>query len=498
MSRVSAAIRIAVVLAAVVAPSATGLATPAGADLLDPATPVNLNATNTATTITLTWAQPATGRRPTHFRVYEGNTVVARNTTTRASMRNLAFGSTHTYRVTAVDATGAESPPSAPVTRSAMVGGPFACGITVPPHFTATEVTASAVSLKWSNAIPSYDQPGTIVLLEDSSVILQTTLDSARVGGLAPSSTHTYRVARRDCQGGLHASPPLTVTTAAGDPRRPTPPSAPTVGARTNSSIALSWTAAPAAAYAVYEGATRVTVTPATSVVLTGLWRDTAHEYRVAALDAAGNESAHSGHAAATTLPCDDPLPAPTGLTARAVSPSSVALSWVQISQVSSFTVYRTATNSEPATPVATVPGPSLMVTGLPSAGTARFVAVAETAGCGRSRPSAAATATTPAGPAARPAAPASLRLVSSVPRPGPGTGTVTLAWTQPAGDDPAVAYRLYEGTTVLATSQTTGVTLDLPGGPTHTVGVAAVDAAGNESAQSPLLAFTVPFIPPP
>ncbi|GIH07535.1 hypothetical protein Rhe02_56020 [Rhizocola hellebori] len=477
-----------------------GLATPALAGLAAPAAPTGVNATNSVSSITLTWTQPATGVRPAHFRVYEAGVVVARNTTTRVTVRNLAFGSSHTYQVTAVDSSGQESPPSAPVTRSAFTGGPVACGITVPSGFASTEVTASSVSLSWSNAIPFYDMAGTIVVLENSTVILQTTLNSARIGGLAPSSTHTYQVARRDCTGGLHASAPLTVTTAPGDPQRPAPPTGTTVGARTNISIALSWTplpsADPAVAYAVYEGGSAVTVTPSTSTVLSGLWRDTAHEYRVAAVDSAGNESALSAAAQASTQPCDSPLPRPVGLTARALSPSSVALSWTHIAQATSFTVLRLPPGAAPVSEV-TVPGQSVMVTGLPSASTTRYAVVADTTGCGRSAASAPVTVTTAAGPAARPPRPADLRVVSSTPN-FDFTGTVTLGWNQPSGSDPVVGYRLYEGATLFATSASTSLTLRLPGGPTHTISVAAVDPAGNESAQSVLLAFTVPFIPPP
>jgi hypothetical protein len=216
----------------------------------------------------------------------------------------------------------------------------------------------------------------------------------------------------------------------------------------------------------------------------------------VAAVDAAGNESTLSTPAHTSTLPCDTPLPAPINLTARALSPSSIALSWTHIAQATSFTVFRLPFGTTPV-PVATVPGPSVMVTGLPSANTTRYTVVADTTGCGRSATSAPVTVTTPAGPAARPTRPADLRVVSSTPN-FDFTGTVTLGWTQPTSNDPIVGYRLYQGTTLFATSPTTSVTLRLPGGPTHTISVAAVDPAGNESTQSALLAFTVPFIPPP
>jgi chitodextrinase len=462
-----------------------------------PATPADLNATNGATSITLTWTQPPAGARPVSFRVYEGSIVVGRNTTTHATLRNLVFMSRHTYTVTAVDGFGRESAPSAPISRQAIVGGPFACGITAPTGLAATEVTATAVSLSWSNTQPSYDQPGTLVVLVDSVAQPPTPLHSARIGGLAPDSTHTFQVARRDCNGQLHTGAPVTVTTAAGS----TPPAAPTgltVGARGNTSVALSWALQPAAAaYAVFNGGTRVATTAGTAVTVIGLWRETTYQFTVAALDAAGAESAGSAPATTTTLPCDQPVPAPVAMTASPVSGSSVALSWVSTVEATGFGVYRIAPDGTATGPVATVATPSAMVTGLPPATALRFAVRTQTAACGSSAPSRGAAATTRTGPAARPAAPTGLAVMSNVPG-GNNTATVALTWTQPAGGDPATAFRLYEGASVLGTGQGTTLTLQLPSGPSHTVSVVAVDPAGNESAGSAPVTFAAMYIPVP
>ncbi len=88
-----------------------------------PAAPVGVTAGNGTSSIGLTWQQPAEGPRPDHFRVYEGSVVVARNTTTSATVGSLGYGTTHTYQVAAVTARGVESPLSAPVTRSVSVSG---------------------------------------------------------------------------------------------------------------------------------------------------------------------------------------------------------------------------------------------------------------------------------------------------------------------------------------------------------------------------------------
>jgi hypothetical protein len=500
-------LRAVIAVAAMIGPvGAAPAALAAPPPLLAPAAPVRLDATNGTTSISLTWVQPTGGTRPVSFRVYEGDTVVARNTTTRVTVVNLPFGSVHTYRVTAVDAAGRESAPSEPVTQSVFVGGAFPCGGTPPSGLVATRVTATAVSLSWSNEVPPFDRPNPVVLLRDSVPVRETALNSARIGGLAPATTYTFQAARRDCNGLLHPGTPVTVATARGAPARAAAPAGLTAGARTATSIALSWAApggAPVARYVVYEGATRVAGTAATATVLGGLWRDTPHEYTVAALDAAGAESAHSEPVRTSTQPCPDPragprspVNAPAAVTATAVSSSTVSLAWIQEFDADSFTVRRSTSSGLPPEPVVTTRVPSAVVTGLPPGDTSTYTVVAHT-GCGDSSPSAGVTVSTAAGPAARPEAPVEPRLTASMPHPD-FTGTVTLAWTQPTGPDPAVGFRLYEGGTLLTTSATPDVTLRLPGGPTHAVTVVAVDAAGSESAQSPAVVFTVPFLPPP
>jgi chitinase len=90
-----------------------------------------------------------------------------------------------------------------------------------------------------------------------------------------------------------------------GNPGAPSTPGNPTVGAVTNTSIALSWSASTGtvSGYRVYEGsAVRATVT-GTSATITGLTACTSHSYSVAAFNSTG-ESAHSGEVSGTTTGC--------------------------------------------------------------------------------------------------------------------------------------------------------------------------------------------------
>ncbi|HET9517016.1 MAG TPA: fibronectin type III domain-containing protein, partial [Actinoplanes sp.] len=120
-----------------------------------PATPIGLRATVTNSSASLTWEQPRIGPRPDHFRVYDGDTVVARNTTTHVTVDGLGFLTSHTFRVTAVGANGAESPASAPITESIFIPGANPACLPVPTSpVRASALTSSGVSLAWDGVEP--------------------------------------------------------------------------------------------------------------------------------------------------------------------------------------------------------------------------------------------------------------------------------------------------------------------------------------------------------
>ncbi|HEV2779302.1 MAG TPA: glycoside hydrolase family 18 protein [Actinophytocola sp.] len=106
-------------------------------------------------------------------------------------------------------------------------------------------------------------------------------------------------------QGTYHADDVSLDGPGGGTPGAPGTPGNPTVGAVTNTSIALSWAAAggTVSGYRVYEGNTvRATVT-GTSATLTGLTACSSHTYAVAAFNGAG-ESPRSAEVSATTTGC--------------------------------------------------------------------------------------------------------------------------------------------------------------------------------------------------
>ena len=117
------------------------------------------------------------------------------------------------------------------------------------------------------------------------------------------------------------------------DSEPPTVPAGLTATPLSSSRIDLSWTASTdnvgVSRYRVLRDGTEVGLPAGNAYSDTGLAADTEYTYTVIAVDAAGNQSAASAPAAATTLPPGATAPpAPTGLTATAISTSQIDLSW--------------------------------------------------------------------------------------------------------------------------------------------------------------------------
>src|SRR5205823_2329597 len=124
-----------------------------------------------------------------------------------------------------------------------------------------------------------------------------------------------------------------------------TPPMVPTgltASAVSSSQINLSWTASSdnvgVSGYRVYRNGSQIATTGATSFANTGLSPSTTYSYTVAAYDAAGNLSAQSSSASATT-------PAPPDTTPPAVTINQAA---GQADPTSSSPINFTAVFSEP------------------------------------------------------------------------------------------------------------------------------------------------------
>jgi len=179
-----------------------------------------------------------------------------------------------------------------------------------------------------------------------------------------------------------------------------TPPSVPTNPSATGVSpyqINLSWTASTdnvgVAGYRVFRNGLLAATTTATSYTDTNLAAATTYSYTVAAFDAAGNVSAQSVAATATTSPVDTvPPTAPTSLSGTSPLPTQVNLSWTASTDNVGVAGYRVFRNS---VQVGTATATSYIDTGLAASTTYTYVTTAFDAAGNVSAPSGPFTLTT-------------------------------------------------------------------------------------------------------
>ncbi|MHB8624537.1 MAG: Ig-like domain-containing protein [Sulfuricaulis sp.] len=121
----------------------------------------------------------------------------------------------------------------------------------------------------------------------------------------ASNGAHTVTATARDAAGNTTTSAGVSVTVSNADTQPPSVPTNVSASAISSSQINLSWTASTdnvgVTGYKVYRNGTQIATATNTLYSNTGLSPATSYSYTVAAYDAAGNVSAQSSAATATT-----------------------------------------------------------------------------------------------------------------------------------------------------------------------------------------------------
>jgi fibronectin type 3 domain-containing protein/subtilisin family serine protease len=467
-------------------PSGETSATPA--DRTAPSAPTGLVATAGERQVALDWADN-TEADFAGYRVYRKNadgtwSSLATMAASAYTHTGLTNGTTYTYRVTARDATGNESQPSAeasatPADRTAPAA-PTGLGATAGDRQVALDWTNNSDADLGGYGVYRKNADGTWSLIEtvDVSAYTQT--------GLTNGTAYTYRVTARDTSG--NESAPSSEASAT--PVDSTPPAAPAgltvIGG--DGQVALDWadnTEADLVGYRVYrrnaDGSWSSLATVAASAYThTGLTNGTTYAYRVTAYDAVANESQPSAEVSAT--PADrTPPSAPTGLTASAAD-RQVALDWANNSEVD-LAGYRVYHKSPDGTwsPLGMVTASAYTHTSLTNGTTYTYRVTAYDA-LGNESVASAVVSATPAD-AIAPAAPTALSATA-------GDAQVALDWSDNSEADVAgyrVSRRNSDGTwSSIGTSTASAYTqTGLPNGTTYTYRVTAYDTSGNESPPS-------------
>ena len=341
--------------------------TPQAPDTTPPTAPTALTATAAgATQIDLVWTASTDNMGVTGYKVERcqgtGCTSFVQVATPIAPSfadTGLASATAYSYRVLATDAAG--NPSGYSNTASATTSAPDTIPPTVPMALTATPGSSSQINLTWSASTDNVAVSGYRVehcqgvgctSFAQVATATGTTFSDA---GLAPNTSHSYRVRAADAAGNLsgYSNTASATTLTAPDT---TPPAAPTGLAATvvsTSQIDLTWTASTdnvgVTGYRVErcQGTNcttfvQVGTPPGTNFSNTGLVSNTNYRFRVRAVDGTGNLSGYSGIVLARTLAPDTTRPsAPTGLTATGVSNTQINLSWTASTDNVGVTGYR-------------------------------------------------------------------------------------------------------------------------------------------------------------
>ncbi len=265
-----------------------------------------------------------------------------------------AADTTYSYRVRAVDAAGN----TGPFSDTAEATTPPAADTeppSAPSGLSAKAVSPGEVDLSWGAATDAssviYDvQRCTGSGCTDFASLATAAATSYADTSTAADTTYSYRVRAVDAAGntGPFSDTAEATTPPAADTEPPSAPSGLSAKAVSPGEVDLSWGAATDASSVIYDvqrctgsGCTdfaSLATAAATSYADTSTAADTTYSYRVRAVDAAGNTGPFSDTAEATTPPAADTEPpsAPSGLSAKAVSPGEVDLSWGAATDASS------------------------------------------------------------------------------------------------------------------------------------------------------------------
>jgi chitodextrinase len=329
-------------------------------DSMPPTAPANLSATAIlATSINLSWMASTDNVGVAGYKLERCSGAGCANFVQIGTPAGVAFAdsgltasTSYSYRVRATDAAGNNSAYSNIFSMN-MLAGADTTPPTAPANLAVTAASTSQINLSW---VASTDNVGvTGYKLERCSgaacanfaQIGTPTGTSFNDAGLAASSSYSYRVRADDAAGNNsgYSNMASAATPAAPDTTPPTAPTNLAAAATSTSQINLAWTASTdnvgVAGYKV-ERCSSVACANFAQIATpigmtfndTGLTASTSYSYRVRADDAAGNNSAYSNTATATTQAVS------SGNISVAISPKRGGLT---ISQAMPFTA--TVTN---------------------------------------------------------------------------------------------------------------------------------------------------------
>ncbi len=479
-------------------------------DKTPPTVPAHVLATGTGCQqVSLSWSPSTDDVHLSGYVIYRGSTssaLTAVGSTTNASYvdtLSLQPGATYYYSVAAYDEAGNYSAQSSPVMTATL---PDTQPPSVPQNLKAVANSDIQISLTWSPSTDNVSVAGYRIYGGTSATSLSalasvSTTSFTDTLSVHPNTTYYYAVEAFDRSGNYSAQSALAQATTLTDTIPPTQPTNVTAKGTGVEQVTLTWLPSTdnvhVSGYVIYRSKTNSSLTAVGSATTTtyvdnlSLQPNTTYYYSVAAYDEAGNYSAQSPVALATTLPDTVPPTVPTSVTAKGTGVEQVALAWSSSTDnihVSGYVVYRGTTNSA-LTAVGSTTTTTYVDTLNLKPNTTYYYSVAAYDEAGNYSAQSPVIAATTLADTQAPTVPQNLAAVAT-------SGTViSLTWS-PSTDNVAIyRYQIYGGISaqtlsLIGTSVTTSFndSTGLKANTTYYYAVSAVDTSGNASAQSSVI----------
>lgn len=309
--------------------------------LTAPGTPTISNITMTSATASWTAATAGVGVAGYDYRLNGGTWQSLGNVLT-VGLQGLAAATSYSFQVRARDAANNIGPVSAAIFITPDTSAPSAPGT---PTFSNIAMTSAIAS--WGAATDNVGVVGYAYRLGSGNWESLGNVSSVGLSGLSAGTSYTFQVRARDAANNLGPASSASFTTP--DTSAPTAPGGLRASAPSSTTVNLSWTASSdnvaVTGYKIFRNGTQIGTSTTASYPDNTTSGKTTYSYTVSAYDAAGNNSSQASPVSITTP--DSIAPGtPTGLTAAAVNPTQVNLSWNGVSDtggsgLAGYLIYR-------------------------------------------------------------------------------------------------------------------------------------------------------------
>ena len=315
----------------------------------------------TETTVTLTWTASDDEVGVDGYRIERGSILLGTVEGLSFLDTGLSDGASYTYKVTAIDTSGNESPATISVTTVTDTVPPQA------PGNLAAEEHVTSIQLTWTVPYDLIGVTGYWIYRDGAEDPIATVTGTSYADtGLTHNTTYSYQVRAFDARGNISEDATISASTEP-DLVPPTMPGD-LAGIPSTDSIQLSWSASSDGEdgsgvdrYRISRNTIIVGTVTGLTFTDTGLESGIEYHYQVVAIDEAGNVSDAATLSMETTS--DSVAPQPPGNLAAEPDYAAVNLSWTASpdNDVVGYEIYRSGEES----PIATVTTLAYTVSGL-------------------------------------------------------------------------------------------------------------------------------------